>query len=272
MRATRGSSWTRGTPPRMRGRLEGVHDDPNPVRNTPADAGTTRVMKLACFITREHPRGCGDDHRYTGAVVSRMGTPPRMRGRQGRPGPEPGRPRNTPADAGTTADELWTLDDAEEHPRGCGDDHNPVSIGMQAMGTPPRMRGRPRSSVRLPVRWRNTPADAGTTFGAPTTTRTTAEHPRGCGDDSVPNSVNALSIGTPPRMRGRRQPSWRHWPRPRNTPADAGTTRGRQGRHPAGPEHPRGCGDDTITVDSSDTVNGTPPRMRGRPMPPRQLG
>ena len=49
------------------------------------------------------------------------------------------------------------------------------------------------------------------------------------------------------------------------TPADAGKTPYRGSRHQADGDHPRGCGENAITLIMSLGQAGSPPRMRGKP-------
>ena len=116
-------------------------------------------------------------------------------------------------------------------------------------GSPPRMRGKLSEVCMKVVYIRITPADAGKTF--------------------VNSFILPISYGSPPRMRGKQKfPAL-----PRNvfgiTPADAGKT-GTVGVSAVGMEdHPRGCGenDESAVLDAINT--GSPPRMRGKPLPAR---
>ena len=50
------------------------------------------------------------------------------------------------------------------------------------------------------------------------------------------------------------------------TPADAGKTLISAGRTGCSWDHPRGCGENRLLVDSFGDIDGSPPRMRGKPM------
>ena len=52
----------------------------------------------------------------------------------------------------------------------------------------------------------------------------------------------------------------------RNIPAYAGKTRGNQWRYDAPTEHPRVCGENTLVEAGPIVVQGTSPRMRGKPV------
>ena len=68
-------------------------------------------------------------------------------------------------------------------------------------------------------------------------------------------------------MRGKRS-AWEklidEW---RITPADAGKTHISKSPFSVLQDHPRGCGENRKGVDKSDTVQGSPPRMRGKLTP-----
>ena len=50
-------------------------------------------------------------------------------------------PGITPADAGTSGRGFACPLTVEDHPRGCGDKHNPIVRSLFRKGSPPRMRG-----------------------------------------------------------------------------------------------------------------------------------
>ena len=112
--------------------------------------------------------------------------------------------RITPAGAGKTNINRAARHNAEDHPRGCGENLFIVISADKFMGSPPRMRGKLlRRTVRRPF---------------------AKDHPRGCGENRAYSSEPSVSAGSPPRMRGKRYKF-------RNlagfggiTPADAGKT------------------------------------------------
>ena len=155
----------------------------------------------------------------------------------------------------------------------------------------------------VPVQ-RNIPAHAGKTMGPCGCGVKTEEHPRACGENSWSSSLNLMTPGTSPRMRGKRGPFVYALPKPRNIPAHAGKTdvkqittvrhaehpracgenvafcvwhvcvrnipahAGKTQRHQMGmgkhQEHPRACGENHSTSACSWAIFGTSPRMRGK--------
>ncbi len=71
--------------------------------------------------------------------------------------------RITPADAGKTAELDFGGDNAEDHPRGCGENYEQLVGGGETLGSPPRMRGKRCLHWLVFCGIRITPADAGKT-------------------------------------------------------------------------------------------------------------
>ena len=67
---------------------------------TPAYAGKRDVLHLTHDFTGDHPRVCGEKRCVGFAHGYRLGSPPRMRGKENVTGQELGRTRITPAYAG----------------------------------------------------------------------------------------------------------------------------------------------------------------------------
>ena len=132
-------------------------------RITPADAGKTASCNNVGSCTTDHPRGCGEN-LYAGMHCSPLwGSPPRMRGKL----EKPCMPENpygiTPADAGKTYASANNSPIPRDHPRGCGENvFSPASVTSR-QGSPPRMRGKPKSTSAPKARSRITPAGAGKT-------------------------------------------------------------------------------------------------------------
>ena len=72
-------------------------------------------------------------------------------------------PRITPADAGKTRRKVSMHGIGWDHPRGCGENMSDTELLAKALGSPPRMRGKPFSIFFASFADRITPADAGKT-------------------------------------------------------------------------------------------------------------
>ena len=126
------------------------------------------------------------------------------------------------------------------------------------------MRGKRSTSDSCNSSIRITPADAGKTLlilplcGLPT------DHPRGCGENCRQVAARLFWLGSPPRMRGKRQNTDKTNKRTGITPADAGKTSDRYSRRRHGKDHPRGCGENRLHEGCLVVLLGSPPRMRGK--------
>ena len=91
------------------------------MRITPADAGKT--LRVAQFrrLSRDHPRGCGENDILPSTFKQSLGSPPRMRGKRESFIGGSVKGRITPADAGKTKVLALAFDFLEDHPRGCGE-------------------------------------------------------------------------------------------------------------------------------------------------------
>ena len=167
----------------MRGKQSADPEPENENGITPADAGKTVPSSTRFAYATDHPRGCGENFEQVIDVKQVAGSPPRMRGKQDRPEVIDRRTGITPADAGKTnlAKVIQIIN--MDHPRGCGE--NP--------------------SIRHPAgagRW-ITPADAGKTSTCICGWYVSVDHPRGCGENLWRPRSFIVSLGSPPRMRGK---------------------------------------------------------------------
>ena len=133
-----------GSPPRMRGKPERSECLLLESRITPADAGKTFGDRFLRNLTKDHPRGCGENRPFRRNAVKVFGSPPRMRGKRQNLTSLLYYRRITPADAGKTC---------------CFATANPYHIG-----SPPRMRGKRKRIKKDAIANRITPADAGKTL------------------------------------------------------------------------------------------------------------
>ena len=71
--------------------------------------------------------------------------------------------------------------------------------------------------------------------------------------------------GSPPRMRGKQRLARLHLGLGGITPAHAGKTPRRPFARQAAGDHPRACGENSVSAAVSRPEAGSPPRMRGKP-------
>ena len=136
-----------------------------PVRITPAYAGKRFDNDIDKFISRDHPRVCGEKSAYMREAWRQQGSPPRMRGKEHNPVTYIHLLGITPAYAGKS---LLNVDGAfclEDHPRVCGEKLYFFALAWLPAGSPPRMRGKAAIFRAVCVPMGITPAYAGKSNG-----------------------------------------------------------------------------------------------------------
>ena len=231
---------------------------------TPAGAGKTVLQCCIVRATADHPRGCGENSNVASGNFSAAGSPPRMRGKQLCFRPPTAENRITPADAGKTEVVSRLTAVEADHPRGCGENRNPLRRVGNKNGSPPRMRGKPSREEVTFFFPRITPADAGKTIKDKKGCYSQQDHPRGCGENLYLQTYRQGRKGSPPRMRGKLSLRAVLIVVDRITPADAGKTQFTAYPTNMCQDHPRGCGENTATLNEQTGTPGSPPRMRGK--------
>ena len=148
----------------MRGKRRQAQFTQDNTRITPADAGKTAGLEGVVLIGQDHPRGCGENATAKNSSARGSGSPPRMRGKLFTSHALRRLPGITPADAGKTLQIITFYPKKQDHPRGCGENVNALAHHIPSIGSPPRMRGKPRHKKSRTVTSRITPADAGKTW------------------------------------------------------------------------------------------------------------
>ena len=126
------------------------------------------------------------------------------------------------------------------------------------------MRGKPTWSDRIGVTARNIPAYAGKTLGGNIHIAGHGEHPRVCGENVINDRRPVVGSGTSPRMRGKPPQALCRSIPGRNIPAYAGKTCRKFETALLASEHPRVCGENSLTPFLASLSFGTSPRMRGK--------
>ena len=213
---------SRGSPPRMRGKvmrkeiLRIIHGI------TPAYAGKREGPKNAQSKVGDHPRVCGEKCIPLTRGHGRQGSPPRMRGKVQLGEIDLQDIWITPAYAGKSGPCPDRVPPAGDHPRVCGEKSQSTSASPRALGSPPRMRGKGVKQSNSRIRMGITPAYAGKSCIYRSTTSISWDHPRVCGEKQKNCPLVSVIWGSPPRMRGKAaRVSWTE-PHPGITPAYAG--------------------------------------------------
>ena len=152
---------------------------------------------------RDHPRACGEKDLFIDLVADDGGSPPHVRGKAC------GVPLLcqhlgiTPACAGKSCRPCHTRWCGLDHPRVCGEKFSNASVVWSRTGSPPRMRGK---DVRQELQHSGrgiTPAYAGKSAGRAATPTRCRDHPRACGEKCPPGKFFFMTVGSPPRVRGK---------------------------------------------------------------------
>ena len=114
---------SKGSPPRMRGKLFILLHGQAIIRITPADAGKTRGAVSSGGDKQDHPRGCGENPQMPPEARRLWGSPTRMRGKLAEYNPAIITAGITPADAGKTGGDVQVWVIVWDHPRGCGENY-----------------------------------------------------------------------------------------------------------------------------------------------------
>ena len=267
--ADKGSRWCfmrrMGSSPRVRGRPVVGRRQVQHGGLIPAGAGQTTSLGLISPFTWAHPRGCGADVAVVGDEAAEAGSSPRVRGRRADIVGVAVVVGLIPAGAGQTSATLRVLVPVTAHPRGCGADRVMVSLNGVGQGSSRRVRGRHVGHEVADLALGLIPAGAGQTCARSASGRVCRAHPRGCGADMSRASASCCGVGSSPRVRGRPYGQLREHRQPRLIPAGAGQTAHHTPAllHPGA--HPRGCGADPVAQVGNLHVQGSSPRVRGRP-------
>jgi len=90
----------------------------------------------------------------------------------------------------------------QDHPRVCGEQDFASVEDVQAIGSPPRVRGTALPVAVDAVEGRITPACAGNSAARYAQTALQEDHPRVCGEQDCVDIRTILVEGSPPRVRG----------------------------------------------------------------------
>ena len=129
-----------GSPPRVRGKVPVCCPEHRKVRITPAYAGKRDLVISESGDIEDHPRVCGEKQSRQRCRMSRTGSPPRMRGKDGVNDSAQAVTGITPACAGKSSAARRARQPSRDHPRVCGEKTEYRALVTAHQGSPPRMR------------------------------------------------------------------------------------------------------------------------------------
>ena len=230
----------------------------------PAGAGKSEDGDGVDIRPWDHPRGCGEKPEGDAGLVWVSGSSPRVRGKVGLSRS----PRSTfgiiPAGAGKSFFAILPGRIDGDHPRGCGEKAARRTSARSSIGSSPRVRGKASSSDGCRTSRGIIPAGAGKSMASSCLRRGGWDHPRGCGEKRAGSPRARGGRGSSPRVRGKGGGAQGAGLSAGIIPAGAGKRLGDPGGLGVLWDHPRGCGEKTITEGYESVEEGSSPRVRGK--------
>ena len=192
-----------GSPPPMRGKGGLLWSCCRFAGITPAYAGKSMYAVQSMPRERDHPRLCGEKSLLARIRLSKLGSPPPMRGKDCRSADNVQRVRITPAYAGKSQQDHGDRQYLWDHPRLCGEKPPEAPAGCCPAGSPPPMRGKEFCVKQKHFAVGITPAYAGKSHRKLWIYSFRKDHPRLCGEKKSRGYVRTAKIGSPPPMRGK---------------------------------------------------------------------
>ena len=137
--------------------------------------------------------------------------------------------------------------------------------GKGHFGSSPRVRGKHDGDEDLHGVGGLIPARAGKTVDLQGATPARPAHPRACGENLGDLIDRAATVGSSPRVRGKRREGKNGAGAGRLIPARAGKTASAHAGGTAYRAHPRACGENVAALGAMGKAAGSSPRVRGKP-------
>ena len=255
---------TRGSPPHVRGKGVVHILVPEPLGITPAYAGKRDLFPAGKTAPRDHPRMCGEKLFAFLVFCPNIGSPPHVRGKEGKEYLQETESRITPACAGKSVRTCTLLFSPWDHPRMCGEKLTRKSAINCGSGSPPHVRGKDANKVLWMEKFRITPACAGKSHRRSNLHVQQGDHPRMCGEKSLLPSSPSQRMGSPPHVRGKAVKLAQYFDVTGITPACAGKSPSFRMISNKNGDHPRMCGEKLTMVHPCLRLKGSPPHVRGK--------
>ena len=254
----------------MRGNLLGLGARVVECGTIPAGAGEPVDLEHTRLAIGDHPRGCGGTAPSLPPSLIGPGPSPRVRGNRLEAFSREGLIGTIPAGAGEPPAHWSRRPSHRDHPRGCGGTFRRDRPTAGRMGPSPRVRGNLFDPIGTNGQAGTIPAGAGEPRRTSPISRSSRDHPRGCGGTDAPKAKKGPKQGPSPRVRGNPMEESRTDLVAGTIPAGAGEPSQTMASFFRYRDHPRGCGGTSKPDWKSSTVAGPSPRVRGNPMPRRR--
>ena len=229
----------------------------------PAGAGSSGRASWYYYGLWDHPRGRGEQAGGRLGPRCGRGPSPRARGAAVHPGGEEVRGGTIPAGAGSRYALPAALVGRRDHPRGRGEQATRTAGEGSGKGPSPRARGAVPRHPPPAAHPGTIPAGAGSSSRSRSRVWPAGDHPRGRGEQLGCGSGTYAAMGPSPRARGAELHQLGEADRLGTIPAGAGSRSRTSRRAPSGRDHPRGRGEQWMTVARANWAGGPSPRARG---------
>ena len=146
----------------------------------------------------------------------------------------------------------------------CGEMRFHYLLVVCSGGSPPHVRGKESSGVKTEQKNRITPACAGKSLGIFACFPLEQDHPRMCGEKYEDLMYDPRVMGSPPHVRGKDLGRCAPVNAGGITPACAGKSLEPVDVSAIAGDHPRMCGEKSISTISTVQTGGSPPHVRGK--------
>ena len=206
---------------------------------------------------------CGEHHGLEHLLHAHRGSSPHVRGAQSVFAGAEWCEGIIPACAGSTrACRRWCAW-SWDHPRMCGEHRRTMRAYQYPSGSSPHVRGALGPFPHVRPQRGIIPACAGSTLVLPWLFRCLRDHPRMCGEHSVPGISLCNHTGSSPHVRGAPTGLSAQFLHPGIIPACAGSTITLNLSTSTGRDHPRMCGEHLLPVSLLFCSPGSSPHVRG---------
>ena len=151
-----------------------------------------------------------------------------------------------------------------DHPRMCGEKGLFCRPPAHVMGSPPHVRGKEAGQAQASEHSRITPACAGKRKITLSQLLASRDHPRMCGEKCTACMPLPAYKGSPPHVRGKGAQDPPEAGNAGITPACAGKRFGLNYVKNFLGDHPRMCGEKSVSLKTTRWSLGSPPHMRGK--------
>ncbi len=195
---------------------------------------------------------CGEHARRTSLYSACPGSSPHVRGAHTAHYFSMGNAGIIPACAGSTSHPSSDQSCVRDHPRMCGEHSSVTCTDCATAGSSPHVRGAHRACHYRDRRQRIIPACAGSTNYDVNMVAKSRDHPRMCGEHITSNPYRTFSMGSSPHVRGALGGVVHLLKQFGIIPACAGSTRTPRRRKRVYRDHPRMCGEHTLSTLPTD--------------------